>query len=168
MPDTGSETRSKRRRRPFWENVDRRGPEECWPWLGYVKPSNGHGLTQLDGIPIHASRKAWILTHGPIRGDLCVNHRCDFKLCCNPAHMYLGTRADNMIDHWTKRPAAERGPTGRRTVLTEAELKQLWEMRQQIDPPVTLKECAALFDVHIATICRYITAVRKTKLRHPV
>jgi hypothetical protein len=27
-----------------------------------------------------------------------VLHRCDVKACCNPAHLYLGTRADNARD----------------------------------------------------------------------
>jgi len=154
-------------RRPFWDKVDIRGENECWPWTGYVKPASGHGLTTLNGIPIHASRKAWILTHGPIRTPrrdkraICVNHTCDNALCCNPKHMYLGTRTDNMIDRWSNPDPEKRGALGRPHVLDETQLKRLWERRAE---GATLRQCATEFNVHIATICRCITTVRKAKL----
>jgi hypothetical protein len=85
--------------RPFWEKVRRGTDAECWPWLGYTK-SSGHGLTQLQGKSMHASRKAWILANGIILNDLCVNHKCGNALCCNPTHMYLRTRAENMGDRF--------------------------------------------------------------------
>lgn len=140
----------------FWAKVLRGGPDECWPWQGYTKPS-GHGLTSLQSLPIHAHRKAWILTHGAIRGEFCVNHRCDNAVCCNPDHLYLGTRADNMVDLWAKTPSGER-TMGRMRVLSENELALLWLMRRT---GKTLKECAAAFNVHIATIGRYMTEVRR-------
>jgi len=152
------------KRIPFWQKVDQSGgPNACWPWTGYTRES-GHGLTSHQSLMMHASRKAWILTYGPIRGELCVNHKsaqtCQLQaICCNPDHMYLGTRADNMVDRWTLSSADERGP-GRPTVLDEAQLIELWTMRRQ---EKTLKECASHFGVHVATICRYITAIRKQK-----
>lgn len=144
----------------FWAKVLRGPDSSCWPWQGYVKP-NGHGLTSYKSCPIHASRKAWILTHGMPHWDDCVLHRCDNPLCCNPAHLYLGSRADNMIDRFSQPPAEARTARGRRTILDDAQLQRLWEMRRS---GATLAACAATFDVHIATICRYITAVRKQKL----
>lgn len=148
-------------RGPFWTKVQKGAPDECWPWLGYKK-SSGHGLTSLDSLPIHASRKAWILTHGPILGDQCVNHKstqvCTLQaVCCNPAHMYLGTRADNMVDRWTNTAPDERGGRGRPTALDEAQLTELWNMRRQ---GATLRTCATHFGVHVTTIMRYITAIR--------
>jgi len=83
----------------FWSKVACASASECWPWLGYKRPS-GHGSTTMNGIMVNASRKAWILTHGMIDGGLCVNHTCENALCCNPSHMYLGTRAQNMADRW--------------------------------------------------------------------
>lgn len=144
---------------PFWEKVQKGKPDECWPWEGYVCPS-GHGSTTLDYVSMGAHRKAWILTHGPIRGELCVNHRCDNKLCCNPAHLYLGTRMDNMVDRWASTPGHERGP-GRTTVLTTEQLGELVQMRAG---GKKLTECATHFNVHVATICRYLTPARRAKL----
>lgn len=148
------------KRLSFWDRVTKGTPEECWPWQGYRGPS-GHGATTFQSLPIYASRKAWILTHGPIHGGLCVNHRCDNKLCCNPAHLYLGTRADNMIDRWRNTAPDERRAFGRPHVLDAEELERLWERRRN---GATLRECAKEFHVHVATICRCITTVRKQKL----
>lgn len=144
----------------FWSKVKRGAPDECWPWVGFRK-SSGHGLTSYKSMPCHASRKAWILTHGPISSELCVNHRCDNASCCNPSHMYLGSRADNMVDLWNKTPPDER-IGGRKCVLTDKELDELWKMRRS---GALLRDCANHFGVHIATICRYITARRKLALK---
>jgi hypothetical protein len=45
---------------------------------------------------------AWELAYGPIPPGLHVLHRCDNKPCCNPAHLFLGTKADNHADMMTK------------------------------------------------------------------
>lgn len=84
----------------FWakvRNANVRGC--CWLWQGYVKPS-GHGLTTWMARPIHAHRLAWILKRGEIAQDMCINHKCHNPLCCNPNHMYVGTREQNMADYW--------------------------------------------------------------------
>lgn len=142
----------------FWAKVQMGAPEECWPWKGYVKPS-GHGLTSYQSRAIHTHRKAWILAKGPIRRGLCVNHLCDNQLCCNPAHLYLGTRAANMVDRFEK-ISGERAP-GRRTVLSPVQLSELYQARTN---GMKLTECAEKFGVHVATICRYVTAIRREKL----
>lgn len=149
-----------RRIAAFWGKVTRGAPGDCWPWTGYKKVS-GHGLTTYKSLAIHASRKAYILAHGPIPTALCVNHRCDNAACCNPSHLYLGTRADNMIDFWSHTPADQRSQRGRPTTLDEQQLELLWQRRRD---GASLKECASEFGVHVATICRYITIVRKRKL----
>lgn len=145
----------------FWSKVEKGASDACWPWKGFAKAS-GHGLTSIKGVPMHTSRKAWILTHGPITGGLQVLHKCDNAICCNPDHLYLGTRIDNMIDHHEQTPFSERVARGRPFMFTDVQLQRLWMMRRQ---GATLKECAERFGVHIATVCRYITAVRKLKLQ---
>lgn len=146
----------------FWTKVDKGAPDVCWPWKGFKKLS-GHGLTSLKGRLMHTSRKAWILTRGPIKEGLQVLHKCDNAICCNPAHMYLGTRIDNILDQWEQPAIADRGPrNGRRFMLTDEQLELLWLMRKE---GATLRACATHFGIHFATVARYVTAVRKAKLQ---
>lgn len=144
----------------FWLKVQRGTRAECWPWLGYVVPS-GHGLTTYQSEPCYASRKAWILTHGQIRNGQCVLHRCDNAVCCNPEHLYLGDRIDNMIDRFRNPAAGDRQANGRPFMLTLIELQRLDQMRAQGSK---LRECAEELRVSVATIVRYNTTKYRRKL----
>lgn len=85
----------------FWQLVDRRGPDECWPWRGHRRQL-GYGWFNLNGRPTNASRAAYILLHGPLASDQFVCHSCDNPPCCNPAHLWLGTAAENNRDRELK------------------------------------------------------------------
>jgi len=79
----------------FWSHVQR-GPD-CWEWTG-GKTTGGYGLFSHGPSSRRAHRAAWIITHGPIPHGLDVCHHCDNPPCCNPDHLFLGTRQDNMTD----------------------------------------------------------------------
>ena len=85
----------------FWQNVDKRGPDECWLWKGY-KNHKGYGSFGVKGRNTVAHRFAYELVYGPIPPGLFALHRCDVSSCCNPAHIFLGTLADNNHDMWQK------------------------------------------------------------------
>jgi len=80
----------------FWSKVDKRGPDECWPWkAGKVK---GYGWFWANGKDIQAHRFVYELVVGPIPNGLNILHKCDNHPCCNPAHLWPGTDLDNARD----------------------------------------------------------------------
>jgi hypothetical protein len=89
--------------------------DECWYWTGRVLSKSG-GTTGLQyGRLQHldeqghwrkymAHRLAWEYANGqPVPEGMRVCHHCDHPLCINPAHLFLGTPADNTHDMERKR-----------------------------------------------------------------
>lgn len=106
VPKTGWHDRAQivaRRVAFLWANIDKRGPDECWPWKR--KPtSGGYGQLRWMTGPTTAHRAVYEMTHGaiPERTDgertnidhtchdpeVCtLNTECPHRLCCNPAHL---------------------------------------------------------------------------------
>ncbi len=73
----------------------------CWNWIkGTTRDGYGKFTTCKKGKKTTwiASRFGWILLHGEIPKGMLVCHTCDNPLCQNPAHLFLGTPKDNMLD----------------------------------------------------------------------
>lgn len=91
----------------FWSLVDKKGPDECWMWLGVVQP-NGYG--QFKGL---AHRWAYEQFVGPLYEGCVIRHSCDEPLCVNPDHLLIGSQADNVADR-VARGRSARGPRNKR------------------------------------------------------
>ena len=87
----------------FIRKVDVRERDERWSWKGGLD-TPGYGQFRIGSVMVRAHRIAYFLRHKKLptynkNGDkLFVCHHCDNKLCCNPDHLFLGTREDNFID----------------------------------------------------------------------
>lgn len=86
----------------FWSKIDQSSRDGCWPWLGYAG-DRGYGVyAYAKGSKKRSHRIAYELATGPIPDGMIVCHSCDNPRCCNPAHLWLGTDADNNADRQAK------------------------------------------------------------------
>lgn len=144
----------------FWSKVEIGMNDECWPWRA-GRSSSGYGafaVTSRDLVGAH--RIAYQIEHGEIPAGLWVLHHCDNPPCCNPAHLYAGTHADNVRDMVQR----DRRPYGQRqhlAVLDEqrvSEIRSLYTMGRH-----TYRDLSQQFGVSQATIAQVI---RRVTWRH--
>lgn len=96
----------------FWAKVDVRGPNECWPWKA-SKWANGYGQFAVEPLVRHqgAHIYAYETVHGKVPEGLVIDHechnrdpkcrldkQCPHRACCNPAHLSVKTRRQNVVD----------------------------------------------------------------------
>ncbi len=125
---------------------------ECWLWQGSTD-ADGYGVISIAGAMRKASRLAWEQTHGPIPGGASVLHTCDVRACIRPAHLFLGTSADNSRDMVSK-CRQMRGVDQPKAKLTEADVA---EIRRLGSAGASQRAIAAQFGIsqpNVGFICR--------------
>lgn len=125
----------------------------CWLWTAALSDT-GYGSFRLKEGLFTAHRASYSAFVGPIPDGLWVLHRCDTRACCNPEHLFTGTRQDNIAD--ASRKGRLKGPKFRPSGLTYARPLAI------LDEPIRLASAqghstsamARMFNVDRRTIYR--------------
>ena len=132
------------------EYVDKSG--DCWIWTGHKDP-NGYGRLNIDLVPRLAHRLMMELEGHQITPDQFVCHKCDNPSCVNPAHLFIGTAADNSGD-MTQKGRSCRGERNGHSKLTENEVL---DIRKRYDGGEVQSKIAKEYGLHQVTVSEIVT-----------
>lgn len=139
----------------FWRKVEK--TDTCWIWTGSVSPK-GYGRLNVKGKVQLAHRVSYGLHHGE-PGGLVVCHRCDNPPCVNPAHLFIGTKADNTADMMAKgRGVQPSGDCNGMSKITEAQAVELRALRSD---GWLLREIADRYGLHASHVSRICSGTRR-------
>lgn len=146
----------------LWSKIDKKGPDDCWNWIGSPKEGYGHIKAFGRKTSYLTHRIAFILAFGEIPSGIYVCHKCDNKRCCNPNHMFLGTPKDNTQDMLNKGRGAGQlgtrfqpnvsGQNNGRAKLNQADVIFI----KQVGPFVLKSDLVKLLKVSRSTILRIL------------
>jgi hypothetical protein len=129
-------------------------PSGCWNWNGSIL-KNGYGCLGVDGKTQFAHRASFLAFHGSIPEGKDICHSCDNRACVNPAHLFSGSRKDNMQDcakkGRTNRFAKARGSRVATSILNESDVSEILVLLSENH---TCAEIGRKFNVSRATISK--------------
>lgn len=144
----------------FWDKVNKlRG---CWEWDGWKSRSTGYGGYSANGKQDVAHRWAWQITNGAIPAGQHVLHKCDNKICVNPAHLYLGNARQNYIDMMARQGHEYFGKCGEKNHQSRYTAKDINRLRV-LSATIQQKSLAKLFAMSKGNVSRIIN---RTLWRH--
>lgn len=134
---------------------------DCIEWTA-GGTGNGYGLFYVDGQMRPAHRWAFEQVHGKQAPEIDVCHSCDNRKCVNLAHLFAGTRQENMQDAKAKgrtrkgpRPAMQ-GAMHHNADLTELEVITI---RKLHDEGVKKRALSDEFGVSFQSISRIVRRI---------
>ena len=132
----------------FYASLTENGERNCW--IPPTKPRDGkYCYVTFRGELYAAHRLSYAWRHGVDPGELLVCHRCDNPPCCNPAHLFLGTNADNTKDAQQKGRLAHGSRSGT-AKLTEQQVTQIRRMLSEC--AYDQQQIANLFNVSVSLV----------------
>lgn len=131
----------------FWSKVRIAWPDDCWEWQAGTDTA-GYGKFKRAGRTVRSHRYALLAAHDMLDTDKHVLHSCDNPPCCNPAHLRLGTNAENVAD-MVSRGRQLAGEANGYAKLTEPDALKI---RQLASGGVMQREIAAAYGVSQQTI----------------
>jgi hypothetical protein len=150
----------------FQEKIDQRGTDDCWPWLASTV-NGGHGeffvSPQRGKIPAH-SYALELASGQPCPPGMEACHRCDNPPCCNPTHIYFGTRQQNVDDMW-QRNRVPLGSARRHSRLTEA---QVVDIRRRCVGGESQKALAVAFAIGTAHVNHIVHGRQRKHVGGPI
>ena len=139
----------------FWRLSGKAEPGDCWIWQGADGPGEygqfGHAL---------AHRYSYALNVGPIPAGLFVCHNCptgDNPRCVNPAHLWLGTAADNNCDASHKQTRAQRHAR-----ISDEDIRAMLQRWEAGD--ITQKALATLYGISRARVSLLVRKMTRVYL----
>lgn len=132
----------------------------CWNWARCTQ-RNGYGRIRAGAHTVYVHRAAYEAFVGQIPPGMDVCHRCDNRKCCNPDHLFAGTRLDNMQDAVTKGrqargdrlAAMRRGALSSSAVLTDDDVRGIRALAAYGNTP---RQLAPLFSVTPSNVNKII------------
>lgn len=139
----------------FESKVDRSaGDDACHLWQAGRDPL-GYGHFRVGKRRVSAHRITYALAFGFIPAGLVVRHRCDNPPCCNPAHLRIGTDADN------NRDKAERGRcrpvTGEGNGMAKLTVEAVNDMRRRARAGASYVDLGAEYGVSDFAVWQAVT-----------
>jgi len=120
--------------------------------------SSGYGHVRHEGKTVRANRLAYVKAHGLSLSDIAgqvVRHSCDNPACINPAHLLLGTHADNMRDMLDR--GRNRQPKGSKNAKAKITDSTVIEIRRRIADGESHRAIARSYGIHASQISRINT-----------
>jgi hypothetical protein len=123
----------------------------CWNWTGSVMKVGWHGQWRNAAGNIEPThRAAWRLFKSPIPKGVSICHKCDNPICVNPAHLFIGSQADNMKDMWAKGRARPKSSIGECHGMSKVTSEIVKEIRSSSETGMALAE---KFGISATTVC---------------
>ena len=138
----------------LWAKVEKTGHGDCWLWTGLTN-DRGYGFIwttteSAKRFQCRTRRLSYQLRYGSIPQGMIVETKCKNKLCVNPLHLFLESRADlcDRMNQEDQRNALYwQGSKNVNSKLTE---KEVLEIRAAVD--MTPSALGIKYGVHRCTI----------------
>ena len=131
--------------------IEHRGT--CWIYTGSAS-GDGYGVIGIGRKSCRVHRVMFEkFVRNLVNGEL-VCHTCDTPRCCNPAHLFAGTHADNAKDRESKcRSNRLSGDNHSGTKVSQAQKCEIIERRKSGETLISIATDYGISFQHVSLIC---------------